>query len=169
MSDVEYLLKNDANTSRPLRGNASYGGGDFRSAECLELMKQSDIVITNPPFSLFREFLAQLVHLDKKFLIVGSQNAISYAEVFKLIEGNRLWLGNKSGDMAISGPRSLRSAGDTLLGGRRRAKNGGVWVMLVGSPTSTWPSATKRCLCSKSTAPRPTQRTSITKLLRSAR
>jgi hypothetical protein len=104
LSDVEYLLKNDANTSRPLRGDASYGGGDFRSAECVELMKQSDIVITNPPFSLFREFLAQLIHLDKKFLIVGSQNAISYAEVFKLIEGNRLWLGNKSGDMAFQVP-----------------------------------------------------------------
>ncbi len=67
--------------------------GDFRSAECVELLKQSDIVVTNPPFSLFREYVAQLVEHDKKFIIIGHQNAITYKEIFKLIKENKLWLG----------------------------------------------------------------------------
>ena len=69
------------------------GDGDFRSAECIELLKQADIVVTNPPFSLFREYVAQLVEYDKKFLIIGHQNAITYKEIFKLIKDNKLWLG----------------------------------------------------------------------------
>ena len=67
--------------------------GDFRSAECIELLKEADIVVTNPPFSLFREYVAQLVEYDKKFLIIGSQNAITYKEIFPLIKDSRLWLG----------------------------------------------------------------------------
>jgi hypothetical protein len=67
--------------------------GDFRSFECIALLKESDIVVTNPPFSLFREFVAQLVEYDKKFVIVGHQNAITYKEIFKLIKDNKLWLG----------------------------------------------------------------------------
>jgi len=70
------------------------GDGDFRSAECVELLKQADIVVTNPPFSLFREYVSQLVEHDKQFLVIGSQNAITYKETFKLIRENRLWLGN---------------------------------------------------------------------------
>jgi hypothetical protein len=69
------------------------GDGDFRSKECIEILKQADIVVTNPPFSLFREFLAQLVKYDKQFLIIGNVNAISYKECFKLIKDNKLWLG----------------------------------------------------------------------------
>ena len=69
------------------------GDGDFRSAECIELLKQADIVVTNPPFSLFREYVAQLVQYDKKFLIIGHQNAIKYKEIFPLIMANKLWLG----------------------------------------------------------------------------
>lgn len=69
------------------------GDGDFRSEECIGLLKQADIVVTNPPFSLFREYLRQLVDHDKKFLIIGSKNAITYKEVFKLIAEGRLWLG----------------------------------------------------------------------------
>jgi len=69
------------------------GDGDFRSRECIELLRQADIVVTNPPFSLFREYVAQLIDYDKKFIIVGHQNAITYKEVFKLIKENRIWLG----------------------------------------------------------------------------
>ena len=69
------------------------GDGDFRSKECIELLKQADIVVTNPPFSLFREYVAQLIEYDKKFLIIGHQNAIHYKEIFPLIMENRLWLG----------------------------------------------------------------------------
>ena len=69
------------------------GDGDFRSAECIELLKQADIVVTNPPFSLFREYVAQLIEYDKKFLIIGHQNAIKYKEIFPLIKSNKIWLG----------------------------------------------------------------------------
>jgi hypothetical protein len=67
--------------------------GDFRSQECIELLKQADIVVTNPPFSLFREYVAQLVKYKKKFVIIGHQNAITYKEIFKLIKENKIWLG----------------------------------------------------------------------------
>jgi len=70
-----------------------HSDGDFRSPECIELLKKADIVVTNPPFSLFREYVAQLIKYDKKFVIVGHQNAITYKEIFPLIKENRLWLG----------------------------------------------------------------------------
>lgn len=69
------------------------GDGDFRSEECIELLQQCDIVVTNPPFSLFREYVAQLIEHDKKFLIIGHQNAVTYTEIFPLIQKNKLWLG----------------------------------------------------------------------------
>lgn len=69
------------------------GDGDFRSRECIELLKEADIVVTNPPFSLFREYITTLVKYDKKFIIVGHQNAITYREIFPLIKENKVWLG----------------------------------------------------------------------------
>lgn len=88
MVDVDHLLKNKRNAITLLDGN-----GDFRSAECVELLKEADIVVTNPPFSLFREYVAQLFAYDKKFIIIGNQNAITYKEIFRLIKANKLWLG----------------------------------------------------------------------------
>ena len=73
------------------------GDGDFRSEECIALLQQADIVVTNPPFSLFREYVSQLVEYNKKFLILGHQNAITYKEIFKLIKENKLWLGVDNG------------------------------------------------------------------------
>ena len=69
------------------------GDGDFRSDECIELLKEADIVVTNPPFSLFREYVAQLIEYNKKFIIIGNQNAITYKEIFPLLKDNKLWLG----------------------------------------------------------------------------
>ena len=69
------------------------GDGDFRSKECIELLKEADIIVTNPPFSLFREYIAQLFEYDKKFIIIGHQNAITYKEIFKLIRDNKMWFG----------------------------------------------------------------------------
>ena len=69
------------------------GDGDFRSDECIDLLKQADIVVTNPPFSLFREYVAQLIEYDKKFLIIAHQNAITYKEIFPLIRDKKIWLG----------------------------------------------------------------------------
>ena len=73
--------------------NYLQGDGDFRSAECIELLKQADIVVTNPPFSLFKQYVAQLVKYDEKFIIIGHQNAIKYKEIFPLIMNNKIWLG----------------------------------------------------------------------------
>ena len=92
LADVEWLIKNDRNVLSELKGD-----GDFRSAECVELLKQSDIVVTNPPFSLFREYVAQLMEHGKQFLIVGNMNAVTYREIFPLIRDNKVWLGNKAG------------------------------------------------------------------------
>ena len=86
--DIEKLLKSKKRGVKKLKGD-----GDFRSEECLEYLKQADIVVTNPPFSLFREFVATLVEYDKRFLIIGNVNAITYKEIFPLIKDNRLWLG----------------------------------------------------------------------------
>ena len=71
--------------------------GDFRSPECIEILKEADIVVTNPPFSLFREYVAQLVEYNKKFIILGNQNAVSYKEIFDLIRKNKIWLGVDNG------------------------------------------------------------------------
>ncbi len=88
IEDVKLFLKQNPHTRTRLAG-----GGDFRSAECVELLKQADIVVTNPPFSLFKEYLAQLVEHGKKFLVIGNQNAITYNDVFPLIRADKLWLG----------------------------------------------------------------------------
>ncbi len=98
LQDIAELLKaNKHNEWKPLKGD-----GDFRSEECVELLKQSDIVVTNPPFSLFREYVAQLVKYEKNFLIIGNVNAITYKEIFKLIKDDNAWLGVNLG-RGISG------------------------------------------------------------------
>lgn len=90
LKDVAKQLKaNKQNEWTPLEGD-----GDFRSDECITLLKQSDIVVTNPPFSLFREYVKQLFDYNKQFVIIGSMNAITYKEIFPLIKNNKLWLGN---------------------------------------------------------------------------
>ena len=72
------------------------GDGDFRSRECVEILKGVNVVVTNPPFSLFREYVSQLFEYEKRFLIIGNKNAITYKEIFPLIQDNRLWIGNTS-------------------------------------------------------------------------
>jgi len=101
LEDTRRLMQTVKEVVRPLAGN-----GDFRSAECVELLKQADIVVTNPPFSLFREYVAQLVEYDKKFLIIGNINSVSYKEIFHLIKENKLWLGRSihSGDREFRVP-----------------------------------------------------------------
>lgn len=100
LSDVRYLLQNEKNVITTLKT------GDFRDPECIELLKQADIVVTNPPFSLFREYVAQLMEYEKKFLIIGNVNAITYKEVFPLIKDNKVWLGPSitSGDRKFNVP-----------------------------------------------------------------
>jgi hypothetical protein len=110
LADVEYLIQNDKNVLSALQGN-----GDFRSRECIELLKQADIVVTNPPFSLFREYFAQLIEYNKKFIIVGHQNAIKYKEIFPLLKDNKVWLGYgfKGGAAHFFSPyEDIATAGD---------------------------------------------------------
>ncbi len=102
IADVECLLKYDKNSSAKLKGT-----GDFRSKECLEILKEADIIVTNPPFSLFREYVAQLIENDKKFVIIGNKNAITYKEIFSLIKENKMWVGHTpmSTDMLFDVPK----------------------------------------------------------------
>ena len=99
LADFEETLR--ANPPQLLQGD-----GDFRSEECIALLKEADVVVTNPPFSLFREYVAQLMEYDKKFIIIGNQNAITYKEIFPLIQQNRIWLGASihSGDREFRVP-----------------------------------------------------------------
>lgn len=108
LKDVAQQLKaNKHNEWTPLEGD-----GDFRSDECINLLKQSDIVVTNPPFSLFREYVKQLFDFDKKFVIIGNMNAITYKEIFPLIKANRLWLGatGNGSDMVFAVPNGAEIA-----------------------------------------------------------
>ena len=110
IADVEWLLRNKKNVLTRLKGD-----GDFRSEECIELLKQADIVVTNPPFSLFREYVAQLMEYKKKFLIMGNINALTYKEIFPLLKENKIWLGKSlhGGDIEFRVPDyySLYAAG----------------------------------------------------------
>ena len=82
------------------------GNGDFRSDECVEILKECDVVVTNPPFSLFREYVAQLMEYKKDFIIIGNQNALSYREIFPLVKNNEMWLGYNNGHFWFRVPDS---------------------------------------------------------------
>lgn len=100
---MEYFGGNDSDCNVGIKTSLSENG-DFRSKECIELLKQSDIVVTNPPFSLFREYVAQLIEYNKKFIIIGNMNAVTYKEIFPLIKNNKLWSGysfNKTFEFSV--------------------------------------------------------------------
>ena len=101
IADVELILKNKKNVLTRLKGN-----GDFRTKECIELLKDADIVITNPPFSLLREYIAQLIEYDKKYIIIGNINSCICKEIFRLIKDGKLWIGQSihSGDREFRVP-----------------------------------------------------------------
>lgn len=104
---LEYTgIKNGGNVPDPeeIGIRQLEGDGDFRSAESIELLKEADVVVTNPPFSLFREYVDQLISYKKKFLIVGNQNSTAGKEIFKLFQENKIWMGYKCGDMAFRVP-----------------------------------------------------------------
>lgn len=125
ITDVEWLIKHGDNVLTELEGD-----GDFRSEECVELMKEADIVCTNPPFSLFREYIAQLEHYNKSFLILGNIGATSYKEVFPLIKNNKVWLGSS----IHSGDREFRVPNDYPLyaSGCRQDENGIKYIRVKG-------------------------------------
>lgn len=130
LADVEYLLKNKKNTLSVLEGD-----GDFRSDECIELLKQADIVVTNPPFSLFREYVAQLIEYDKKFVIIGNQNSVTYKEFFPYLKNNVLWLGYNCGAQSFQVPFSFERDNTYLENGKKYAKFGNI-CWFTNLPTS---------------------------------
>ena len=129
LADVRCLLHDDRNALRELKT------GDFRSKECIDLLQQADVVVTNPPFSLFREYIGQLMDFGKKFVIVGHQNAITYKEVFPLIKENKLWLGygfKGSAGHFLSPYEDVATAGDHRKGMIR--VSGVVWFTNLDIP-----------------------------------
>jgi hypothetical protein len=109
---------------KPLKGD-----GDFRSEECIKLLKEADVVVTNPPFSLFREYVAQLIKYDKKFLIIGNKNAITFKEIFKLMQENKLWIGyrNINKDMWLYLPEDTEQY-EKLIDGRKTKHIMAFWL-----------------------------------------
>lgn len=104
MDDIRNLLDSGENELTELHGDGTYGAGDFRSKECLKLLDEADVVVTNPPFSLFREYVATLVEHGKKFVVLGNKNAITYKEIFPLLRDDKVWLGFTSpSDFTIPG------------------------------------------------------------------
>lgn len=122
LTDVEYLLRNKNNALTLLDGD-----GDFRSPECVEILKQADIVITNPPFSLFREYVAQLIEYNKEFIIIGNKNAITYKEIFQLLKENKMWLGyrNINADMWFIVPEDYKY--EKIIDGKKVKHIMGCW------------------------------------------
>tara|TARA_Y100000590_G_scaffold370633_1_gene432595 strand:+ start:3977 stop:4954 length:978 start_codon:yes stop_codon:yes gene_type:complete len=103
------------------------GDGDFRSEECINLLKQADIVVTNPPFSLFKEYLSQLIKYKKKFIILGNQNAITYKEVFPLISDKKIWLGvNNGGIKWFQVPDDYEADNLKIINGKRYSSMGNI-------------------------------------------
>ena len=106
LEDIKLLIKQNREFIKvsPLKGNGDFSAGDFRSRASIKILQEADIVVTNPPFSLFREYLDQLVCYKKRFLIIGNQNAITYKEVFPLIKENYMWLGINNGAQSFRVP-----------------------------------------------------------------
>lgn len=138
IEDVKLFLRRNKANRIALKGDDQYPGGDFRSSECVAFLKQADIVVTNPPFSLFREYVAQLVDHGKKFLIIGSKNAITYNETFPLIRENRMWLGTTPMgiDLLFSVPD--RVAKMMLESGKEGSSYKIVDGRVMGRSTSVW-------------------------------
>ena len=118
-ADIDKLLKSKKYV-KELKGN-----GDFRSVECIDYLKQSDIVVTNPPFSLFREYIALLVEYKKDFLVIGNQNAITYKEIFPLIKDNKIWFGYHSGHTWFGVPANYQIPANYLNEDRKKMRSNG--------------------------------------------
>lgn len=138
IDDVKTFLELNEAARIPLKDDGKYLGGDFRNSDCVELLKQADIVATNPPFSLFREFVAQLIEHDKKFLIVGNKNAITYKEVFPLIKNNKMWVGAApmGTDMLFNVPSQVEK--DMLESGKQGSNYKIVDGRVMGRSSSAW-------------------------------
>lgn len=132
---MEYTGGNDEDFSVGIRKELTQNG-DFRSPECIELLKKADIVVTNPPFSLFREYVAQLAEYDKKFIIIGAKNCITYKEIFSLIRDNKMWIGAKqmSGSLWFETPKNYSNKNDKIVGDKKLTPIACCWFTNLDHP-----------------------------------
>lgn len=141
--DVKFAIEHGLYKTTPLEGDEKYCAGDFRSKELIALLGQADVVVTNPPFSVFREYVKQLIDYDKKFLIIGNINSITYKEIFPLIMQNKMWLGYGMG-RAISGfivPNDYELYGTEARiedGQRIVSTNQCLWYTNIETPKRYW-------------------------------
>ncbi|MBR2518507.1 MAG: adenine-specific methyltransferase EcoRI family protein [Selenomonadaceae bacterium] len=148
LNDVEYAICNGIYKKKPLKGDLKYCAGDFRSKELLALLPQADVVVTNPPFSVFREYVKLMIDAGKKFLILGNKNALTYKEVFPLVMQNKIWVGftPMSREIYFDVPQSyidegLEQCKDRSIvfhDGRHMARSQSIWFTNIDTPKRFW-------------------------------
>jgi hypothetical protein len=138
IDDVKLFLKRNKAARIALKGDDKYPGGDFRSVDCIALLEEADIVVTNPPFSLFREYVAQLVKFEKRFLIIGNKNAITLKEIFPLIKDVKMWMGvtPMGTDMLFDVPPNVAKA--MVESGKKGSNYKIIDGKVMGRSTSAW-------------------------------
>ena len=148
LDDVKFAIEHGIYNVTTLKGDLNYCAGDFRSAELVILLRQVDVVVTNPPFSVFREFVAQLIDYDKKFLILGNKNALTYKEIFPLIKENKLWVGftpmsreiyfDVPQDYIDEGLDAGKDRSIVIHDGRHMARSQSIWYTNIETPKRYW-------------------------------
>ena len=138
LDDITYAIKHNIYKITSLRGDLKYCAGDFRSEELLKLLFEADVVVTNPPFSVFREFIAQLVEYDKKFLILGNKNALTYKEIFPLIKDNKIWTGFTSWSGGMWFISDHEDYYDEIRDGVRMKNVPSIWYTNIETPKRYW-------------------------------
>lgn len=152
---VVYIYEGDRNGNRmvddsEIQVTELQGNGDFRSEECIEFLKEADVVVTNPPFSLFREYVKQLMDYNKKFLNIGNPNAITYKEIFPYIKENKLWVGCKSmgSDMLFNVSEEFakqlvetkkKGSGYRIVDGNVLGRASAIWFTNINNPKRNKP------------------------------
>ena len=138
LDDVKFAIENGIYNVTTLKGDINYCAGDFRSAELVKVLREADVVVTNPPFSVFREFIAQLVEYDKKFLILGNKNALTYKEIFPLIKDNKIWTGFTSWSGGMWFISDHEDYYDEIRDGVRMKNVPSIWYTNIETPKRYW-------------------------------
>ncbi|MBR0102784.1 MAG: adenine-specific methyltransferase EcoRI family protein [Selenomonadaceae bacterium] len=138
LDDVKFAIEHGIYNVTTLTGDLNYCAGDFRSAELVKLLRQADVVVTNPPFSVFREYIVMLIDYGKKFLILGNKNAITYKEIFPLIKANKIWTGftSWSGGMWFVVP--YPEDADKVVDGLPMKNVPSIWYTNIETPKRYW-------------------------------
>lgn len=138
LDDVKFAIEHGIYKTTTLEGDEHYCAGDFRSKELIALLKQADVVVTNPPFSVFREYVKQLIDYDKKFLIIGNKNAITYKEIFPLIMQNKMWTGFTSWSGGMWFISDHEDYYDEIVDGVLMKNVPSIWYTNIETPKRYW-------------------------------